>query len=69
VEVAAIEHAQALLGDPLFLGQGLALRAVAIATRVVGGVLEAATVTSVEMAAEGSGSALREVCEDAPLLA
>jgi hypothetical protein len=32
-------------------------------------VLEAATVTSVEMATEGSGSAVRDVHEDAPLLA
>jgi hypothetical protein len=46
-----VDHAVPLLSNPVFLGERLALRAVPVAAGVVGGVLEAATVTVVEVSA------------------
>jgi len=50
--------------DPSGLGQGLALGAVAISTRVVGGPLESAGRAGIHMPAERGGPARHEVAQD-----
>src|SRR3954469_19619705 len=69
MEVAVIEHARALLGDPFLLGQRLTLRTMAVATRVVRRVLVAARVASIEVPTERRSPALHDVGEHALLLA
>ena len=57
VKVWNIEQTLSLLVDPLLLRERLTLGTMPIATRVVGGVLETAALTDIEMSAERGGAA------------
>jgi len=61
VEVPRVEHPRSTRFDPLLLGERLALGAVPIAARVVRGMLVSAPGTSIHVAAEHRGTALRDV--------
>src|SRR5260370_35807943 len=61
MKVPHVEHSLPTRIDPSFLGQRLTLRTVAIATRVVGRMLVAAPLASIDMAAQPRGAALGDV--------
>jgi hypothetical protein len=62
-----IKQSMALSIDPLLLRKRLTLRAMPIAARVIGRVLVAAGRTSIEMAAEGGGTATNNVSQHSAL--
>ena len=65
VEIVRRHQAGHALLDPACLPEGLALRAMAVATGIVGGACRAARGTDVDMAAEGGGATTHHVAGDA----
>ena len=61
VKVGHVEHSHGLRFDPLLLGEGLTLRTMPIAARVVRRVLVAAGCTHVEVPTENGGPAVGDV--------
>src|SRR4030095_1959878 len=69
MEVVGVEDPGHALRDPACLCQALTLRAVPIATRVIGGALEAARPTHVDVAAESRRPTDGDGAQRLPLLA